>query len=255
MTGGVRISHDGGVDIATLDAPATRNALSLEMLRDLRAFVERSTSSYSRAFVIDHEGPAFSSGVDIKERSALAPGDRSHSELLAALYLALWNYPKPVVCRVAGTARGGALGFLACADTVIATEKASFAFSEVRIGVAPALVGALAMARFGASTLPSWLMLGRPFDATVAHNIGMVSDVASNDGKEELRQVLANVRLAAPGAVKTTKALARRFVHESVSELIEEMSVVSAQQFDSPEGREGMAAFVEKRRPAWAIDD
>ena len=251
MSATVHIGRRRGVDVARLDAPATRNALSLAMLDELRALVETSAASDSRGLVLDHDGPAFSSGVDIKERRTLPPGSRNHSEVLAALYADLWRYPKPLICRVAGTARGGALGFLACADAVVATSAASFAFSEVRLGVAPALVGALAMAKLGPGPLTPWLLTGQPFSAQAAHGIGLVTHLATGDGTDELDDLIAALGLAAPGAVRATKALTRRFVGTDVPPLIDEMTALSAEQFDGPEGREGMAAFADKRQPSW----
>lgn len=251
MTAVVHVDQRRGVDVVRLDAPATRNALSLQVLDDLRAAVAASAASDARGLVIDHEGPAFSSGVDIKERRTLPPGSRNHSEVLAALYADLWEYPKPLVCRVAGTARGGALGFLACADAVVATTAATFAFSEVRLGVAPALVGALAMAKLGPGALAPWLLSGQPFAAEVAQRVGLVTHLATGDGTDELADLIAAIGLAGPGAARATKALTRHFVTVDVPALIEEMTVLSAEQFAGDEGQEGMAAFAEKRAPSW----
>jgi methylglutaconyl-CoA hydratase len=252
LTEVLHVAHERDVDIATLDAPATRNALSMQMLDGLRDLVESSARSDSRGLVIDHAGVAFSSGVDIKERRTLAPGGRNHSDALCELYLALWRYPKPLICRVAGSARGGALGFLACADAVVATPAASFAFAEVRLGVAPALVGALAVARFGPGRLAPWLMLGQPFGAPVAHALGLVTHEALGDGRDELDELIAAVALAGPRAVETTKALHRRFIGTDIETLLEEMRALSAEQFAGDEGREGMAAFADRRPPSWA---
>jgi enoyl-CoA hydratase/carnithine racemase len=254
MTPVVRVEHHGDVDRLTLDAPATRNALSLQMLDDLAAAVGASAvDNNSRGLVIDHTGPVFCAGVDVKERRSLAPGSRNPSEVLASLYASLWAYPKPVLCRVAGPARGGGIGFAACADAVVATADASFAFSEVRIGVAPALVGAMAMAKLGPGRLAPWLLTGQAFGVADAAAIGLVTHVAAGDGSDELEGLVDSLRLAAPGSVLVTKALVRRFTRADVPALITEMTTLSAQLFDGAEAREGMAAFADKREASWAI--
>lgn len=270
MTPLIRHERQRGVDVVWLDSPATKNALSLQMLDDLAEIVGRSADDDARGLVIDHTGSVFCAGVDVRERRLLAEGARNHSEALAELYTRLWSYPKPVLARVAGAVRGGGIGLLVCADAVIATQAASFAFSEVRVGVAPALVGGLAAAKLGAGVLGPHLLTGSAFGPEEALRMGLVTEIASSSetvdaeaesasnssigGAAEVSAFIDALPLAAPGATVVTKSLIRRFTSMDVPRLIEEMTSLSAELFAAPEGREGMQAVAERRPPAWVID-
>ncbi|MGD9700885.1 MAG: enoyl-CoA hydratase/isomerase family protein [Acidimicrobiia bacterium] len=230
-----------------------RNALSLRMLDGIAdAARAAATDAGCRGLVIDHDGDVFSAGVDLVERRALHPGARNHSEALAELYAELWRFPKPLIARVAGPVRGGGLGLIVCADMVVATSAASFAFSEVRIGVPPALVGALTMAKLGSDRMSQWLLTGAVFGPDEARDCGLVHRVAGGDGCEELDGWVRAITAAGPSAVMTTKGLTRRFVLGDVDGLIGEMRQVSADAFESEEAKEGMAAFADKRPPSWS---
>ncbi len=248
----LRIGRLGSFDHVQLDAPQRRNALSLAMLDELAAVVTRSADDESaRGLILDHVGNVFCAGVDLVERRKLPPGARNHSVALADLYKTMWAYPKPIVCRVDGAVRGGGLGLVVLADVTIATARASFAFTEVRIGVAPALVGAIAMARYGPGRLTPWLLSATVFGATRALELGLVTEIAEDDAVVAVAAWADSLESGAPSAVQVTKALARRFTSHDLEDLIGEMVQLSASLFDSEEGREGMEAFTEKRKPAW----
>lgn len=244
----------GLFDHVRLDAQERRNALSLAMLDELTAVVMQSAANdNARGLILDHAGNVFCAGVDLVERRNLPPDARNHSEALADLYRALVAYPKPVVCRVDGAVRGGGLGLVVLADVTIATARASFAFTEVRVGVAPALVGAFAMAKCGAGRLTPWLFSGAVFGAVQAAEVGMVTEVTDDDGVIAVEAWTRSVEQGAPGALRLTKSLARRFSSGDLEGLMDEMVTLSASLFDTDEAREGMAAFAEKRSPAWSI--
>jgi len=139
----VRHERRRGVDVLTLDSPSNRNALSLRLMDELLAHVERSAADDARGIVLEHTGDVFCAGIDLRERRERSDDPAAHSRSFARLLLALWEYPKPLVCRVGGAARGGGMGLVACSDVVVAEPAATFAYSEVRVGVAPALVAAL----------------------------------------------------------------------------------------------------------------
>jgi enoyl-CoA hydratase/carnithine racemase len=242
-----------GLDVARLDSPGNRNALSLGLLGELIAAVEESgTDRDSRGLVLDHTGSVFCAGVDLRERQTLEPGDHRHSSLLAELLERLWAYPKPLLCRVDGHVRGGGMGLVACADIVVASARASFAYSEVKVGVAPALVGAVALLKVPLGQLIPWLMTGEAFTAHEAKDLGLVTQLAGDDDSRAVLQRAADAVLrAAPGACVATKSLARDITHSGADGLFAEMCRLSGQLFESEEAREGMAAFTEKREPAW----
>ena len=238
-----------GFDSVEIDSPTNRNALSVELLTTLLEEVRRSAAGPGRGLLLHHTGPAFCSGVDLKERRALGPHDSSHSALLAELLRELWHYPKPVVASVDGAVRGGGLGLLACADVVLASEGSTFAYSESRVGVAPALVMAVTIPLGSTRALMPRLLDGAVFDAATALSLGLVGRVVDQD---EVDSVLAELRLGAPAAQSVIKRLARQWSELDMDGLIDEMTALSADLFAGREAAEGVAAFADKRVPSWA---
>lgn len=252
MTGPVRTGSRLGFDTLLLDSPATRNALSVALLGDALAAVRASAAGDARGLLVEHTGPAFCAGVDLKERRRLGPADSSHSILLARLLRELWHHPRPVVVRVDGAVRGGGMGLLACADLVLATSRSTFAYSESRVGVAPALVMAVTLPLVSSRALSPHLLDGAVFDAATARDLGLVGQVVEADDRDTLDDVLDRLRQGAPGAQATIKRLVRRSAAPDIDALIDETTVTSAELFAGAEAAEGMAAFAERRPPAWA---
>ena len=244
----VRAERSGPIDVLVLDSQHNRNALSIRLLEELIEAVGRSAAGDGRALVLDHEGPVFCAGVDLRERRELGAGAQTQSLLLSRLLRELWAYPKPVLCRVAGAVRGGGMGLVACADIVVAARDASFAYSEVRVGVAPALVAAVALAKVPLGVLLPWLLTGEAFDAEVAQQIGLVARVADAPSLEPETSAIAK---GGPKAVRAVKALSRQLTGADVPAHLEEMATLSIQLFADPEALEGMSAFGERRLPAW----
>jgi enoyl-CoA hydratase/carnithine racemase len=213
--------------------------------------VRRSADGTGRGLLLEHTGPAFCSGVDLKERAALGPDDTSHSKLLAELLRELWHYPRPVVAMVDGAARGGGLGLLACADVVLATTRSSFAYSESRVGVAPALVMAVTLPLADVRALVPRLLDGAVFGAVAAHELGLATRIVED--KSKVAGVLSELRQGAPDAQRVIKALARQRVGVDVDLLLTEMTAVSADLFAGAEAAEGVAAFAARRSPSWAV--
>lgn len=250
MTPLVRTERRSRIDVLTLDSPHNRNALSIQLLTELRRGIADSAAGDARALALDHTGTVFCAGVDLRERQSLPPGTPSHSELLGGVLRDLWAYEQPVVCRVGGAARGGAMGLVAASDVVIASPAATFAFSEVRVGVAPALVAALALQKVPLGHLLPALVTGETFSAAEAQRLGLVAQV--DDDPDAVARVCDGIVRGAPHAVATTKALARRAAGVGdLDALLDQMEALSAQLFAAPEAVEGMAAFTERRAPSW----
>lgn len=240
-----------GFDVLRLDSPGNRNALSLRLIEELRDGVRRSASGPARGLVLEHSGAAFCAGVDLKERQALPVDDASHTEGLAALLLELWEHPRPVVAVVDGAVRGGGMGLVACADVVVATPRSSFAYSEVRVGVAPALVLDVTLAHLAPRRLLPHVLDGAEFGTAVALDLGLVSHLAE-DATAEADRVLAELAQAAPRAQELVKKLVRGPNGAELRHRLAETVVTSTDLFSRPEAAEGMVAFAERRRPAWA---
>jgi methylglutaconyl-CoA hydratase len=187
----------------------------------------------------------------MRESRRSTESGETHTSLLARLLTELWAYPKPVLCRVGGPVRGGGIVLVACCDVVVATGAASFAFSEVRVGVAPAMVAAVALRKVPLGLLLPSLLTGEPFDARAAERLGLVSSVSDDDGA--LGRVADAILLGAPGALRTTKSLARDLAGASVADVLRETQSLSAALFADAEAQEGMAAFAERRPPSWIV--
>src|SRR3954453_7006648 len=172
----VRTVTAAGVATLTLDSPANRNALSTPLMRELLdALGAALTDAAVRVVVLSHTGPVFCSGADLKETAEARAAGRVPAELLADVLAALWEFPKPVVCRVGGPARAGGLGLIAAADIAVCTREATFAFTEVRLGVIPAVISATVLPRLSPRAAAELYLTGEVFDGTRAERVGLVT--------------------------------------------------------------------------------
>jgi methylglutaconyl-CoA hydratase len=249
----VRTATAAGIATLTLDSPANRNALSTPLMRELLdALTAALTDPGVRAVVLSHTGPVFCSGADLKETAEARANGRVPAELLADVLAAIWEFPKPVVARVAGPARAGGLGLIAAADLAVCTRDATFAFSEVRLGVIPAVISATVLPRLAPRAAAELYLTGAVFDGARAAGIGLVTAAVP---AEELDGAVAGYCDAlvrgGPLALAGTKQLLRRTPADSIRADLAELSERSAGYFRSAEGREGVAAFREKRAASW----
>ncbi|MBA3490124.1 MAG: enoyl-CoA hydratase/isomerase family protein [Longispora sp.] len=254
----VRYTVAAGVATITLDSPSNRNALSTPLIHQcveaLRAAEDDDTV---RVVLLSHTGPVFCSGADLKETAAARVAGQVPAAALADLLAALVECPKPVVARVAGSARAGGLGVIAAADIAVCTTAASFAFTEVRLGVVPAVISATVLPRLRPRAAAELYLTGEKFDGHRAQSIGLVTAAVT---QSELDGVVANyleaLLMGAPGALTGVKELLRTGGsgvgdHASFHSRLAKLAELSARYFLSPEGREGVRAFTEKRPPYW----
>ncbi len=240
-----------GVVTITLDSPGNRNALSAAMRAQLTAALERAGADPDgRVVVLTHTGPVFCAGMDLKETAVAQPGSEGVRELPRILQLVA-HCPKPVIARLAGPARAGGVGIMAACDIAVAVRAATFAFTEVRIGLIPAVISVPVLARLSPVAARELLLTGEVFDADRALSIGLVNAVTDPDGLDAtVRQFTDALLAGGPGALAGTKALLGTGVDDSdarYGELLE----LSARQFDTDEAREGARAFAEKRPTSW----
>ena len=246
----VRAETAAGVAAITLDSPHNANALSSRLLTQLRAALEQAIAdSAVRVLVFTGAGKVFCAGADLKEASTTPA---AAAPLMADVVRLLWDSPKPVICRVNGAARAGGIGLVAAADIAIATERATFAFSEVRIGVVPAVISVPCLRRMPSRAAAEYFLTGEVFDAKRAAEIGLITKaVAAEDLEAETDRYADLVLRGAPGALAATKDVLRNGPAESFADGLAAMSELSATFFGSDEAREGIAAFAAKREPAW----
>jgi methylglutaconyl-CoA hydratase len=246
----VRADTVAGVRTITLDSPHNANALSSRLLAQLKAELERATSDPAvRVVVLTGAGKVFCSGADLKEARATPT---AAAPVMAAVLELLWDSPKPVICRVNGAARAGGIGLVAAADIAIAPHSASFAFSEVRIGVVPAVISVPCLRRMPSRAAAEYFLTGELFDAKRAAEIGLVTKaVAADDLDAETERYARMLLRGAPRALAATKEVLRNGQADGFAVGLTTMAELSATFFGSDEAREGMAAFAAKRDPAW----
>ncbi|MGW1428493.1 enoyl-CoA hydratase family protein [Streptomyces sp. NPDC002431] len=238
--------HDRGITTLALDAPAHRNALSAELVDELTAALDTCAADETvRAVVLTHTGNTFCAGADLT-----APPEPS---ALVALMRRIVALPKPVVARVTGHVRAGGLGLLAACDISAAGDGSSFALTESRLGLAPAVISLPLLPRTDPRALARYYLTGERFDAAEAARIGLVTLAAADDVDQALAPVLDGLRRASPQGLAASKELVTATVLESFDQHAEDLIARSAALFASAEAREGMTAFLERREPAWVL--
>ncbi|HVQ18995.1 MAG TPA: enoyl-CoA hydratase-related protein [Actinomycetes bacterium] len=255
MADGVTYSVVGQVATVTLARPGQRNVLDGQVLSLLREFGRAATDDDGvRVLVLAAEGTVFCAGADL---SAVAAGDAesfagSGSEQLAAMLDEWTDIPKPVVACVQGAVAGGGIGLLAVCDVVVASTDASFAFREVRVGVAPAVVAVPLTGRLAPGVVRDLMLSGRRIDALEAHAAGLVHRVTAPDRLDATtRSVVQELVSGGAQAQAATKALLNELPGLSKQAAYARAAQVSAERFASDEAREGIAAFKQKRAPSW----
>jgi methylglutaconyl-CoA hydratase len=245
-----------GIATLTLDSPHNRNALSPQLMGELTAGLRAALADESvRVVVLSHAGTVFCSGMDLTATAAAGGAVDMPVTAFPELLTAIWESPKPVVARVGGPARAGGIGLVAACDIAVAGWSATFAFTEVRLGVAPAVISVPVLPRLLPRVAHELFLTGEVFDAVRAVAAGLVNSAVENDVlDEEVRRYVDLLMRGAPGALAATKALLRRGSSGSMAEDFAAMAALSAERFASLEGREGVAAFAEKRRPSWVPD-
>ncbi|MFF9406482.1 enoyl-CoA hydratase family protein [Streptomyces anandii] len=233
------------VETLALDSPGNRNALSAALVGELaKALTGCAGDDDVRAVVLTHTGNTFSAGADLRD-----PPD---PDALVALLRQIVELPKPVLARVTGHVRAGGLGLLAACDLAVASHTASFAFTEVRIGVAPAVISLTVLPRTDPRALARYYLTGERFDAAEAARTGLLT-AAGDDADAVLEPMLEGVRRSSPHALAETKRLLTARVLEAFDRDAADLTALSARLFASPHAREGMTAFLERRDPQWAV--
>ena len=246
----VHVAVADGVATITLDSPANRNALSIRLVRDLNAALDVAEAGIGdgsvRVVVVTHVPPAFCAGADLKERRS---GPPDSAPMVGALRR-LMDAEVPTIAAVKGAARAGGIGLMASCDLVVVQRDLTFALTEVRIGVAAAIISVPILRRASGSRLAAALLTGEVFDAEFARDVGLVTHV-TDDVDGTVAALCAGIRMGAPRAVAESKRMLRVVPTLPRDEAFEQMRALSDELFASADGREGMAAFAEKRRPSW----
>ena len=253
----LRCDAGGPVAHVRLNRPEVRNALDTDLIEQLRSTFERlSADTAVRAIVLSGEGKAFCGGADVAMmRESL---DLTHEEnvagarALSAMFRAIDGCPKPVIARVHGASLGGGAGLIAVCDIAIAASDAIFGFTEVKLGIIPAVISPFVLAKIGASHARALFLTGERFDAKRAQAIGLVHEVVVGDTLDvAIERVVNEILSAGPNAIAAIKKLIAGVRETPYDETLELTAGATAAQRVSDEGQEGLRAFLEQRPPGW----
>jgi len=254
----IRLEFLGSIARLTLNRPEIRNAFDDLMISELlQALADLSLRKDVRGLVITGEGSAFSAGANIEwmKRMGEADFEANHRDALqlAAMFDTLAELPFVTIAKVNGPAMGGGVGLVAVCDIAITAPEAFFSFTEVKIGLSPAVISPYVIRKIGAANARELFITGRRFDALEAKRIGLVNFV-SESGKldEETDKLLKQILTSSPNAVKASKRLVQTIPLMDKGEYIDYTSRLIAELRTSSEGREGTRAFLEKRKADWA---
>jgi methylglutaconyl-CoA hydratase len=243
----VHLRRADGRATVTLDSPHNRNALSQELVEGLRkALADVEADPSVRVVVLTGEGTVFCSGADLK-----SSGGGTMAAFTDVLHR-IMRLPQPVVCRLNGPTRAGGIGLMAACDLVIAPSSAHFAFTEVRIGVTPAVILVPILQRVDRMWLLERCLTAEAFDAVEAKSAGLVNRVVDVDKLDaEVDRCVGMLELGGPQALALAKRLLRDADAERLADRLEHLRLLSAERFASEEAAEGLSAWAGKRQPSW----
>jgi methylglutaconyl-CoA hydratase len=247
----LRVERDGELLRVTLARPQRMNAFDAALIGELaEAFADVGDA---RAVLLSGEGPSFCAGADVEwQRASIELSYEENVEDALRLYRmlqAIDRCPAPVVVRVQGYALGGGSGLVACCDIAVAATGATFGFSEVKLGIIPAVISPFVLPRIGPGAARRLFLTGERFDAETALRIGLVHEVVGDDALDEaVSRVLGELETSGRQAAREAKRLIREGPRD------EETAQVAARLRAGEEGQQGLRAFLERRRPNWTTD-
>ncbi|MDF0532110.1 enoyl-CoA hydratase family protein [Tsukamurella sp. 8F] len=248
-------SRDGAAHVV-LDSPHNRNAISTRLLTELAESLERAAEDTSaRAVVLTHTGGTFCAGADLKEASTPQEADPVfRSQQMVDAMRGIIGCPKPVIARIDGHVRAGGFGLMGSCDTVFASGKATFALTEARLGLAPAIVSLVVLPHVSSRFAADILLTGRRFAPDEAARAGLIT-AATDDLDGIVAEHLQTLRQCSPQGLRETKQLLWHDILQSFDERAGDLAAQSARLFGSDEAREGLTAFLSKRQPSWAATE
>lgn len=253
----IQLAHEARTATITFNRPEKRNALSFRMLDELLAALDEVETAGDLVLILTGAGKTFCAGMDLEElRSLIAKSPAEHREdsrRMAQVFRRLYEFPRPTIAAVNGAAIAGGTGLATMCDFTLAVPEAKFGYTEVRIGFVPAIVSSILVWQVGHKTARELLLSGRIFDAAEAYRLGLVNQVVSPDlllerARELSRQLMEN----SPTSVAAAKKLVNSFITDVLDRQIEEAIQENSAIRQTPDFREGISAFLEKRKPQWS---
>lgn len=253
----LKFDRDGQVATLTLNRPEKRNAISTPMIDDLFAALGAAEADKSvRVVILTGAGKAFCSGMDLETLQALAKQtpeqNLADSRRMAKMFHLVYSFPKPLITAVNGAAIAGGCGIATLADFTIAVPEAKFGYSEVKLGFIPALVSVFLRRRMGDRQVRDLLLTGRVIDAAEAFRMGLITEVVPAEKlMDRAREIAALLLAASPSAIALTKKLLLSFDRTAIRAELEMAIDANVESRATPDFREGVTAFLEKRAPKW----
>ena len=252
----IQYGESHGIVTITLNRPERRNAISYELIRDLLAGLEAAATSSCHVLILTGAGKSFCAGMDLENLQNLLgrTEDQSiqDSETAARLFRMIYDFPKPTIAAVNGAAIAGGTGLVTVCDFALAVPEAKFGYTEVRIGFIPAIVSSFLIASVGEKRARDLLLTGRIFNAEEAHKLGLVNEIVHPDelmkrARELATQLLEN----SPASMRATKELLSGYTREQLDRQVAQAARKNAQVRQTADFKEGVSAFLEKRKPVW----
>ncbi len=253
----LKVAFEGPVARIALARPEVHNAFNSAMFSDLdRAFDEMSGREEVRVVVLTGEGKSFCAGADLnwmkRVKEMTFEESVADSLVLSELLYKMYSFPRPTIARVNGAAIGGGTGFVCVCDIAVASEKAKFSFSEVKLGLVPACISPYAVRKIGESRARRYFLSGERIDASEALRAGLVTHVVPHEEIDGFIQGIVDQLLASgPHALSACKRLIEGVTSMDLQDAKRFTAEILAELRKGEEGQEGMAAFLEKRRPGW----
>jgi methylglutaconyl-CoA hydratase len=253
----IQLAIDSGVATIILNRPDKRNAISFALLGELLAALDEVERSSAQVVILTGAGKAFCAGLDLDELKNLL--GKTHDEnvedssRMGRIFRRIYDFPLPTIAAVNGAAIAGGTGFATMCDFTLAVPEAKFGYTEVRIGFVPAIVSSMLVWQVGHKIARDLLLTARLFDAAEAHRYGLVNEVVSPDRlMPRARELAAQLMENSPSSVRATKRLINGFIAAQLDRQINEAVQDNARIRTTADFREGISAFLEKRRPRWS---
>jgi len=253
----LQLAIDAGVATITLNRPDKRNAISYELIEELLQMLEDLAKSPALVLILTGAGKAFCSGMDLENLKALLGRSPEQSlqdtQTMARLFRSIYEFPKPTIAAVNGAAIAGGCGLATLCDFTIAVPEATFGYTEVRIGFVPAIVSTFLLRQIGEKQARDLLLTGRIISADEAHRMGLINEIVAADKlSDRARELAARLIESSPTSLKYTKRLlndhARAELNVQIESAVRENAAIRA----TPDFREGIVSFLEKRKPHWS---
>jgi methylglutaconyl-CoA hydratase len=252
----LQLAYDEHLATITLNRPEKRNAISIQMIAELQAALDEVEKTQTRVAILTGTGKAFCAGIDLDYLQAIgkqsAAENQEDSKRIAKMFRKIWSYSRPLIAAVNGHALAGGCGIATLCDFTLAVPEAKFGYTEVKIGFLPAIVSVFLTRQVGEKRARDLLLTGRLVDAPEARELGLVNEIVPTEKLMERTHELADTILAAsPSSITRAKHLLVSAAAASVDHDLERAVLESARVRCTPDFKEGLAAFLEKRKPVW----